>query len=83
MSKELEAFSKERQALDELYDVAGNIQNLKEDYSLLKQVLTKFDKIKTIMDTWNTSGIMPDEEVLSQIDEVLRNEQRIRMFRQN
>lgn len=74
MGKELEAFSKEKQALDELYDVAGNIKNLKEDYSLLKQVLTKFDKIKTIMDTWNTSGIMPDEEALSQIDEVLRNE---------
>lgn len=40
----------------------------------IEQSLTKFEKIKTIMDTWNTSGTMSDEKALSQIDEVLRNE---------
>ena len=46
MSKEIEAFSEERQALDELYDVAGNIKNLKEDYILLRKILTEYEAIK-------------------------------------
>lgn len=45
MSKELETFSKERQALDELYDVAGNIKNLKEDYIILKTALNRLESI--------------------------------------
>ncbi|MCR5350089.1 MAG: hypothetical protein K6E20_03755 [Acholeplasmatales bacterium] len=45
MSKELEAFSKEKQALDELYDVAGNIKNLKNDYIILKTALQRLEAI--------------------------------------
>ena len=45
MSKETEEFSKERQALDELYDVAGNIKNLKEDYIILKNMVNRLESI--------------------------------------
>lgn len=58
MSKELEAFSKERQALDELYDVAGNIQNLKEDYIILKTALNRLEAI----DNANPSEALKDLE---------------------
>lgn len=44
--KELEAFSKEKQALDELYDVAGNIKNLKDDYIILKTALLKAQEME-------------------------------------
>ena len=46
-SKEIKAFSKERQALDELYDVAGNIKDLKEDYTILKKILLEYESIKS------------------------------------
>lgn len=46
MKIKFEAFSKERQALDELYDVAGNIKNLKDDYIILKSALTELKHIK-------------------------------------
>lgn len=44
----------------------------KEFLGVVEKALIKFEKIKTIMDTWNTSGIMPDSEALRQIDEVLK-----------
>ena len=66
MGKELEAFSKEKQALDELYDVAGNIQNLKEDYIILKTVLNRLESI----DNSNPSEAL---ECLERIKDYLSN----------
>ena len=65
MSKELECLDRidKRNYLTE--------REHKEFLGVVEKVITKFDKIKTIMDTWNTSGIMSDEEALSQIDEVV------------
>lgn len=80
MSKELEAFKEIKLSLSNVsVDTNGElVYKLNPKRYLLcqivEQALTKFDKIKTIIDTWNTSGIMSDEEALSQIDEVLRNE---------
>lgn len=48
MSKESEAFTKEKQALDELYDVAGNIKNLKDDYIILKTALQRLESIDNV-----------------------------------
>lgn len=46
----------------------------KEFLGVVEKALTEYEKIKAIMDTWNTSGTMPDSEALRQIDEVLNNE---------
>ncbi len=57
VNKEIEAFSKEKQALDELYDVAGNIKNLEDDYIILKQALTELKQIKGKFDENKKSDI--------------------------
>lgn len=56
----------------------------KEDYTILKQALLQptqnkkkvdaYEEIKTIMDTWSTSGLMPDSEALRQIEEIIMAE---------
>ena len=57
MNKE---FSKEKQALDMLYDVSGNVQNLTEEYNVLKKALQRLEAI----DNADTSRALECLEVL-------------------